>query len=377
MKIKVVYIVSDIDKSLAFEWVASYLDKEKFDLIFVLLNEGNSTLEDYLIEHKIPTIRIEVNSKIDFLMAYIRLASFLWKEKPDVIHCHLRKAELIGIPVAFLTRIKRRIYTRHFSTYHHLYHPKGVYIDKFISRLATDVVAISNNVRTVLAEWEGVKKENICLIPHGFDLDLFKEVPESQVAYLKRKYGVEGPCIVIGIIARYTWLKGYAYSIPAIGRLMKDNPGILLVIANANGNDKKAIKELIQEHIPKGRVREILFEPNLPALYKSFDYFVHVPFNATAEAFGQTYVEAQAAGVPSVFTLSGIAVEFIEHRKNALVVNYKSADDIYMSLRELIENPALGRNLAVNGVKDVKRRFSIKAMIDKLQGLYAAGENYQ
>lgn len=176
MKIRIVYIISNIDKSLGFEWIASYINKEKFHLSFVLLNDGNSTLEGFLTQRNIPVKRIEIKNRLGFLMAYVRLGLYFWKGKPDVIHCHLRNAELIGIPTAFFAGIKRRIYTRHFSTYHHLFHPKGVWIDKLISRLATDIVAISNNVRSVLVNWVNIQKEKISIIPHGFDLDLFKNV---------------------------------------------------------------------------------------------------------------------------------------------------------------------------------------------------------
>lgn len=371
MKIKVIYIVSDVNKSLGLEWAAALIDKNKFSLKFVLLNPGRSIFEDYLVEQRIPVERIEINSRLGFFGAIMKLTSCLRKEKPDIIHCHLRKAELIGIPGAFITGIKRRIYTRHSSTYHHLYHPKGVIIDKFISALSTDVVAVSENVRTILVDWEHVKKEKVRVIHHGFDLDLFNNVSLNQVKAIKNKYKYEGDYKVIGVIARYTWFKGYAYSIPAIGRLMKDDPKVLLVIANASGNDKEEVQALIRKNIPSDRIREILFEPALPALYKTFDYFVHVPFDQTAEAFGQTYIEALASGVPSVFTLSGIAVDFIKNRKNALVVNYKSETEIYLALRELMENPTLRNEIARNGLIDIKSRFSVEMMINELQKLYA------
>lgn len=369
---KITYIISDIDKALAFEWITSYLDQTKFRLNFVLLNEGNSILEEFLKGKKIPFKRIKLKNRKSFFIAYIQLASFLWRNRPDVIHCHLRNAELIGIPVAFILRIKRRIFTRHNATYNHLFHPKGVWVDRLVNSLATDVVAVSENVRSILLDLENVKKKKVRLIPHGFDLELFKEERSNQVKELKKKYRLKEDYKIIGIIARYTWWKGYAYSIPAIGRLMSENSTLFLIIANAKGNDKDGIKKLIEEHIPKDRFNEILFENNLPALYKSFDYYVHVPFDATVEAFGQTYIESLASGVPSVFTLSGIAVDFIRHRKNALVVNYKSEEEIYSALKELIENPALGDELIKNGMNDVKDNFSIELMINKLQMLYAS-----
>jgi glycosyltransferase involved in cell wall biosynthesis len=117
---------------------------------------------------------------------------------------------------------------------------------------------------------------------------------------------------------------------------------------------------------------EIPFEEDVPALYKLFDVYVHVPINPQIEAFGQTYIEALAARVPSVFTLSGVATEFIAHEKNALVVPFQDAEAIYQAIMRLLEDGLLRDRLREQGVSDVNR-FAISNMIDQLQHLYLSG----
>jgi hypothetical protein len=53
------------------------------------------------------------------------------------------------------------------------------------------------------------------------------------------------------------------------------------------------------------------FEPdgNVFSKYQNFDLFIHVPTGPSEEAFGLVYLEALAAGVPSIFTRSGILNE--------------------------------------------------------------------
>jgi hypothetical protein len=63
-----------------------------------------------------------------------------------------------------------------------------------------------------------------------------------------------------------------------------------------------------------------------------------VPIDDTIEAFGQTYIEALISGVPSVFTLSGVASEFIENGKNALVVDYKNSEQISVAIDQILTN---------------------------------------
>lgn len=54
---KLIYIVSDIDKSLHFEWIAPYLN-EHFKLSFILMGIPNSALKKFLIRQKIHVVAI-------------------------------------------------------------------------------------------------------------------------------------------------------------------------------------------------------------------------------------------------------------------------------------------------------------------------------
>jgi glycosyltransferase involved in cell wall biosynthesis len=97
---------------------------------------------------------------------------------------------------------------------------------------------------------------------------------------------------------------------------------------------------------------------------------VHVPISATAEAFGQTYVEALASHIPSVFTLSGIANEFISHGKNALVVPYCDSDAIFSNMKYLLDDRTFAASLAEAGYRSVAETFDIHIKIGKLEKLY-------
>ena len=102
-----------------------------------------------------------------------------------------------------------------------------------------------------------------------------------------------------------------------------------------------------------------------------FDVFVHVPVDKNSEAFGQTYIEALAVGVPSVFTLSGVACEFIENGKNALVVDYQNSEQIYEALKRILSDKALDYQLFINGRKDIEKYFSLPLFIHKLEQIYS------
>lgn len=369
MPIQVTYIISNINKALAFEWIANELDKRKINLSFVLLNPSTSELETFLIESGFSVKRITYHGKKSILLALIKIIFFLKKQKTKTVHTHLFDANIVGLIAAKLCGIKKRIYTRHHSSYHHNYFPKAVKYDKLCNWLATDIIAITQTVRQILQQDEGVPEFKIRLIHHGFKLEDFKNIPTQEIEELKQKYSSVNSYPVIGVISRYTEWKGIQYIIPAFKKILINYPHAKLILANAKGDYENDIKKMLS-NIPNENYTEIEFENNLFALYKLFDVFVHVPIDNHSEAFGQIYIESIAASVPSVVTISGIANDFIKNNYNALVVDYENSNSIYNAINEIICNKSFADELIKNGQKDIKKLFPLSKMISELELLY-------
>lgn len=369
MKTKGIYVVSNIDKALAFEWIASEINKNKFELKFILLNPGSSVLANFLQNVKIPVYALKYNGKKDLPATLFKIYKILKKEKPAFIHTHLFDASLIGLTAGKLAGVRKRIITRHHGNQHHVYFPRAVRYDKWISALATAIVAPSASVKDILVNLEQVNPDKVKIIHHGFNLSYFKGENQALVSRLKEKYNPNNQWPVLGVISRYTELKGLQFVIPAFKKILKLYPDALLILANATGDYKAQVQEILKE-IDNRNYTEITFEPNVAALYRLFQVFVHVPITASSEAFGQTYVEALAAGIPSVFTLSGVAKEFIRHEENAYVVPFRDADAIYAGMLELIQNKELADHLTSQGRQDVDEQFNLRVMIGALEDLY-------
>lgn len=326
-------------------------------------------METFLELKNIPVKRINYVRKTAAPFFLYQLYRELLNIKPDAVHTHLRNADLYGQFAAFLCGIKKRIYTRHSSTFNHIYHKKSVIVDRLINHLATNIIAISEVTKKVLIEMEGVNEKKISLIHHGFDIDSFTQVSENRINHIRQKYAIPPGVKVIGVFARYTELKGYQYIIPAFGMLQKKYPDLHFVFANTTGEYKPIIKSLLNEHLPVESYTEIRFESDLQAFYQILDVYVHTPINNMIEAFGQTYVEALAAGIPSVFTLSGVANEFVVNEKNALVVDYKNSGQIYQSVERLLLDEPLRNQIIKNGREDVKQ-FKLEQFIEKSIKVY-------
>ena len=368
---KVIYIISQIDKAIGFEWITENLDRSRFDLSFILLNEKPSFLAQYLTAKNIPVHELAFSGrKQDLPRLLFKVINLLRREKPDVIHTHMYIADLLGQFAGRLLGIKKRVYTRHSSNESRKYHKKQR-IDRIVNSLSTHVIAISENVKNILHKEENVPLESIRMIHHGFDLESFDNIPRAAIEELEAKYNPQHKKPVIGVVARYSHWKGIQYAIEAFKKLLADYPNARLLLANAKKGDYKDEIAALLAELPADSYHEIVFEHNLFALYRLFDVYVHLPIDAELEAFGQTYVEALAAGIPSVFTNSGVAREFIRHGENALVVDFQNSAQTYEAILKLLRDDELRKKLSDNGKLDVKKMFSLKIMIDKMEKLYA------
>lgn len=368
-KINLTYIVSNIDKAYAFEWIVQFLNRDKFNLSFILLNPGNSELELFLKKSQIDFHRLNYHGKGSIPGSIIKTYRILKLTGTQIVHTHLFDASIVGLIAGWLAGITKRIHTRHHSDFHHVYYPKAVKFDKIVNFLSTDIIAISKVVEQILINKERVSKKKVNLIHHGFRLDEFSNVSDLALDYIRGKYNPGNRWPVVGVISRYTEWKGVQNTIEAFRMLLVDFPGALLVLANAHGNFKVEIQKKLKA-IPNENFVEIQFEPELFSLYQLFSVFIHAPINREIEAFGQTYVEALAAGIPSVFTLSGIANEFIKDRENAIVVDYNNPGAIYIAIRELLNNKLLSDRITVNGRMDVYNYFNLDRMVLSLELLY-------
>jgi glycosyltransferase involved in cell wall biosynthesis len=158
------------------------------------------------------------------------------------------------------------------------------------------------------------------------------------------------------------------FIIPAFEQFRKKIPNAHLVLANAQGDYAQEIERRLKE-LPDGSYTEIKFEKDLSALYKIFHVFVHAPTDRFAEAFGQTYIEPLIAGVPSIFTISGIASEFVVHEENALVAKHMNSVSIFQNLLKLHSDSQLRQRLVANG-RDVVTKFSLFNFLESLKNLY-------
>lgn len=368
-KIKICHVLSDVDQSHLIETIGEMMSKDKYEISFVFMGKKRPHLYDFFRARGYTVEFFEFGGRSEIPSAILKLRKILKRLNPDIVHTHMVEGSLAGLAAAQLAGVKHRVHTRHHSSESHHYYPHGVYYDKIINSLSNKIIAISRVVADVIVEREGSKAEKVVVIPHGFYLDTFK-TDAKAVQTVKDRYDLNGHYPVVGVISRFIHWKGIQDVIPAFEKLLETYPQGKLVLANARGPYSAELYKLLEEKLPAESYKVIAFEGDVFALYGAFDVFVHVPVNRDFEAFGQIYVESLAMGVPSVFTLSGIAHDFIKDGENALVVPYQKPEAVAEAIKLILQDGELRNKIVKRGREDVLKMFHAERFAEQLDSLY-------
>ncbi len=373
MRKKVLVIVYNIERAKEHEWLVEYIDRDRFCLEFVLINRPGSYLSRFLNQHNVPVHFYSSAGKLSLIGLTLRLFMLMLKNRYHIVHAHLFEATISGMLAAWLAGVPLRVITRHNSDFHHVYFPQAVKYDRLAANLATRVIAVSNIVRDILVNREKISEKKVLVIHHGIDFNEFNhDKTDPAVDAMREKYSIDKSAYVIGVVSRFIEWKGVQYIVEAFKMYMEQNPRALLILTNAQGPYTGEITRLLSS-IPGNRYRLITFEAQINILYKTFDCFVHTPVSETAEAFGQTYIEAMAARVPCIITRSGIACEFAIHHVNCRIVPFRDSVAILNSFTET--TGAADKNLMITNraYDEVREKFDVKTKYKALSDLYENG----
>ena len=202
-------------------------------------------------------------------------------------------------------------------------------------------------------------------IYHGLDLTLFAPA-ERTVA--------TGPPLILAV-GRFVEKKGFIYLVEACRRLKDEGMNFRCQIIGGFAEHAERIQELIDRLDLKDTVslHHAVTQEELKKIYETASLFVLpcvITDDGDRDGIPNVMVEALAMGLPVVSTsVSGIP-ELIRDRKTGLLVPPKDPQALAKAIRELIENPALGSQLAQNGRELVLREFDAKRNTLALKKLF-------
>ncbi len=187
----------------------------------------------------------------------------------------------------------------------------------------------------------------IVQVPPGVDTNRFVPLPPIERASARARLGLPATGPMVLSVSRLVPRKGMDVLIQAASQLQSSGAHRdLSVVIAGHGRDRRRLEHLVRKTGAPVRLLGRVAGGDLPALYASADVFALCCRSRWAgleqEGFGIVFLEAAAAGVPSVAGDSGGAAEAVLDGETGLVVRDPSDPTaVADALDRLISDPRL------------------------------------
>jgi glycosyltransferase involved in cell wall biosynthesis len=307
------------------------------------------------------------------LVATIRLALLIRRERPQILHTHTAKAGTVGRVAALLAGSRRPpiiVHTFHGHVLRGYFGPaRSLFfrvLERRLASITTALVAVSPQVRDDLVALRVAPREQFVVIRLGIELDQ-RVAPEQDGRLESRRYlGIPADRFAVGWIGRMTAVKRTDDVLVAFRRLRDSGIDACLCMVG-DGPDRTQLERRAHE---LGVVRDTLFlgyQEDVAPYYAAFDALVLPSGN---EGTPVSAIEALAAGRPVVATRVGGVPDVVRDGTDGFLVEAGATDDLADRLGRLARDPVLRERMGKEGRARVLPRYAVDRLVDDVDRLY-------
>ncbi len=291
------------------------------------------------------------------------LMTLIRAERPDVVHTHLPRGDLLGALARACGARSPLVASVHDIHSRAQADRWGLSLVRWAWRRADAVIAISHAVGDWLARESGVSPSKIRVIHYGIDVEPFDK-PRSSGP--DRLLDATGP--IIGCVGRLEERKGHDVLIRALPHILRRVPGARLRIA---GNDPwgygRTLRELSGSLNVSDRVDLVGFQSDVPAFLNSVDAFA---FASRTEGFGQVVIEAMASGLPVVTSRIPPLTEIVVNGETGLLAEPDSPEAFAEAITAMLSNRDVALKMGETARSRVRTEFSAGRMARETLDIY-------
>ena len=166
-----------------------------------------------------------------------------------------------------------------------------------LRRYASHYLACSDLAGAWMFGKKNQKSGRVQVIPNGIELEKYQFNQQIRDE-VRSEWDVQQGTLVIGNVGRFTKQKNHGFLLEIFAELCKIKPNSKLVLSGI-GEEMERAKSKAQELEIQDKVLFLGFRQDVPRLVQGMDVFL---MPSLYEGFPVTAVEAQASGLPCVFT---------------------------------------------------------------------------
>ena len=308
------------------------------------------------------------------LLALWKLFKYLKREGFNAVNTHTPKAGILGPVAAKLAGVPIVIHTVHGFLFHdkapllkRLFFMVG---EKFTATFADYLFSQSREDMDSALKYKICRRDRLFYLGNGIDINRFNRANLAVPPERKRKEIGLGPNdLVVGIIARFVYEKGYLEYFRAAAYLAKRFDNVkFLAVGPLEPDRKDAVDQKIIRKL--GITDKTIFlgmRRDIPELCSVMDVFVLPSYR---EGIPRTLMEASAMEVPVVATDIRGCREVVSDGETGLLVPVRDHRALAGAVAALLEDERKRVRMGKAGQRRIAGNFSDELVYERIEGLY-------
>lgn len=324
--------------------------------------------------------------------AIYRMAAWLEQQKVDIVHSYNFPVNCwAGMAVA-MSPTRFHITGEHGTIWKT--RPPMLWLEKLFSKRADLIIANSQASKQMLHIRHGLPLEKIRVVANGIPGSFLPKV--SDTAQLRKEFDIPAKDLVVGSVFRLTSLKDPWTLLKAAAMVLSTMKNVTFLVVGGGPLEKEIQQYAVQLNI----AHKVVFtgwRRDVPQLMQLMDIFV---LSSIRETFGNVFIEAAYAGVPSIGpAVDGVSEAILDGITGVLIKPvvplaqrpeirnwdlperclYQGKLSLPLSLdpkmlaaaiTELLESPVIRKNMGIHAAERAGSLFTIERYVQALEGIY-------
>lgn len=337
--------------------IANHIDRSKFDLSICVFKAGGKLKAKLKPDTRV--FELEKRHGNDLTLPF-QIRKLIKEWRPDILHTHAWGTLIEGLLASINSGVAVKIHGEHGTIQDA---PAQLTAQRFVWRFFDQVLSVSVNHKTKIADSIGFPESRIKVIDNGVDTTRFKPLSESAD---KDRSSQEKKQIVIGTVGRLVPVKNQQLLVNAFERIQKRHQKLQLVFIG-DGPLRSELQSLTSDLKISDKVAFMGERDDIPECLRKMDIFVLPSFS---EGMSNTILEAMSSGLSVVATDVGDNARLVQNNETGFITASDCIDSLEKALETLIREPDKRTAFGKNGRTRIENHFSIHSMVQNYQSLY-------
>jgi glycosyltransferase involved in cell wall biosynthesis len=206
------------------------------------------------------------------------------------------------------------------------------------------------------------------VVSNGVDIELFQtKYKDLEIKCLRENLGIKDEYVVL-TTSRLVHKNGVDILIRAVAKLKESRPNMKLLIIG-DGPELNALRSLVSDLKLTNEVSFLgqIIQKDLPIYFRVSDVFARA---SRSEGFGNSFLEAMAAGVPVIGTPVGGIVDFLVNGHTGLLAAPEDPDSLAEKISYVLGHKDIRDNVIENGLALVEKYYSWDVVAQKMDRIF-------